>query len=89
VQEAEDLVRGGHIADPCVPSGVFDAITEASEDEHNNKHRVWRVDCDDYVRGEMRAWTDESDAALSDFHMDEVVEESRSGVPDQGGEEDE
>lgn len=82
MQKTEDLVRRGHIADPRVPGGVFDAVPEPGEDKHNNKYGIRRMECDDYVRNEMCARTDKSDAALSDFHVNEVVQESRSGVAD-------
>ena len=89
MQETEQFIRIGHIANPGIPGRVFKAIAEPGEDKRDDQHRIRRMDRVDDVGDEMAARGEDSDTALAEVVVDVVVEQGSEDVADQGGEEDE
>jgi hypothetical protein len=46
VQEAQYFIRVRHVAEPCIPCCVGEAVAEPSHHENNNEDGVGRVHCD-------------------------------------------
>lgn len=76
VQESKNFVWVRHVAHPGVPSCVGEAVAEPSNHEDDHEDGVRRMHGDDDVRNKVAGGGEDADAALTEFEVDGVVEES-------------
>lgn len=84
MQKSKDLVIVGHIANPCIPRGVFEAVPKPCQGKENDDDGERRVCSGRDVGEEVTEWTDDSYSTLSPFEVYHVVGKSRGCVAHKG-----
>jgi hypothetical protein len=88
LEEARNLVRIRHVADPGTPCCVDQAVPETDEDEHDDEHWIRRMERENDVRGEVACWTDNRYSSLAEFDVHHVIDSRRNRISRKRGQED-
>lgn len=84
MQQAEEFVGIGHIANPGVPGRILQPIPETGKDEAHHQHGIGRMETIHHVGDDMASRADGSDSSLAERHMDLIVDDGSQHVSHQG-----
>lgn len=85
MEEAQDLIGIGHVANPCVPGRVGQSIAEPREDEGHHQDRIGGMEAIDHICDEMASRGQYGDSSLTKGAVDAMVQQRRQDVSRQRG----
>ena len=84
MQKPQDLIIVGHTADPRVPSGIQQTVSEADEDMDHHQDGIRWMETDDGISDDGTSGSDHGYASLTESKVDLVVAEGGQKGADEG-----
>ena len=85
MEEAQELIGIGHVANPCVPGRVGQPIAKTREDERHHQDWIWGMEAIDHICDEMASRGHDGDSSLTKGTVNAMVQQRREDVSRQRG----